>query len=86
MSDEERDESQDQAITGALRSNVANAFRTNRDEVTLRKMRTKVEQQLGLPEEFLKLDPYWNAHSKKIVLQEVVGAARCVLSTFAVPC
>lgn len=72
-SDDERDDSQDQAVLGALRSAVATGFRTNRDDVTLRKIRMRVEEQLGLPQNYLKIDDFWNAKSKEIVLQEVVG-------------
>ena len=67
-----RDESRDALIAGALRKAVADTFKKNRDDVTLRYIRTLVEDQLTLGAQFFKSDDYWKNQSKDIVLQEVV--------------
>jgi hypothetical protein len=67
-----RDESRDALIAGALRKAVADTFKKDRDDVTLRYIRTLVEDQLALGAQFFKSDDYWKNQSKDIILQEVV--------------
>jgi hypothetical protein len=78
-SNDDRDESQDAVVAGALRKAVATAFRDDRDAVTLRYIRTVVEKELGLGSEYFKLDPYWKDRSKAIVMQEVVCCRSCAM-------
>ncbi|KAI5858135.1 hypothetical protein BZA05DRAFT_386092 [Tricharina praecox] len=66
----DRDESRDAQIAGALRKAVADAFRKDPESVTLRTVRNEVAEELKLGEGFFKSDPYWKDKSKEIVLQE----------------
>lgn len=66
-----RDDSRDGLISGCLRKAVAQAFKADRDQVTLRKIRALVEEELQLGERFFKSDPYWKAQSEDIIVQEV---------------
>jgi hypothetical protein len=71
MSD--RDESKDILLSGALRKAVAQTFAKDRDTVTLRLIRTIVEQQHKLGQDYFKTDPYWKERSKEIIMEEVVS-------------
>ncbi|KAI5814875.1 hypothetical protein BZA77DRAFT_93335 [Pyronema omphalodes] len=69
MSD--RDESKDILLSGALRKAVAQTFAKDRDTVTLRYIRTIVEQEHKLGADYFKTDPYWKERSKEIIMEEV---------------
>lgn len=69
----DRDESKDILLSGALRKAVAQTFANDRDTVTLRLIRTIVEQQHNLGQDYFKTDPYWKERSKEIIMEEVVS-------------
>jgi hypothetical protein len=64
----------DSRIASALRTTVADIFNSgNLEDLTLKRVRKAVEQQLKLPEDFLKTSQEWKEKSKDIVNSEVVS-------------
>lgn len=75
MSDLELSEvsSHDTDIKTALRETVQRCFRENRlEELTVKRVRSAVEERLQLPPDFLKSNPKWKECSKNIINNEVV--------------
>src|ERR1700743_142843 len=63
----------DSRIASALRTTVADIFNSGSlEDLTLKRVRKAVEQQLNLPEDFLKTSQEWKDKSKEIVNAEVV--------------
>ncbi|KAL8735569.1 MAG: hypothetical protein Q9166_000738 [cf. Caloplaca sp. 2 TL-2023] len=52
-------------IEDALRNAVEKKYRSNPDQLTVKRIRTDVEQQLGLDDGFFKADAIWNTRSKE---------------------
>lgn len=81
-------------IEQALRATVAELYRADKmEEITLRRIRRRVEEELGLDDGLLKEGPAgegeeeddcappeggWAAKSKAIVAEEVVSVCECV--------
>ncbi|KAL8684070.1 MAG: hypothetical protein Q9186_000101 [Xanthomendoza sp. 1 TL-2023] len=57
----------DAEIETALRNAVEKRYRTSPEQLTVKTVRTDVEQQLGLHHSFFKSDAAWNARSKEDV-------------------
>jgi len=75
MSDSEESMSlpSDDKIEQTLRDTVANLFASGKsEEITVKRVRTIVEEKLGLPQDFLKSQD-WKARSNTIIHDEVVG-------------
>lgn len=62
----------DARLESALREAVENTFRTDPEQLTVKRLRCKVEQDLGLEEGFFKSNATWNTRSKEIIQSEVV--------------
>jgi len=60
------------ALTEALRAAVTHAYHHDRDTLTVKRIRTKVEQNLNLDEGFF-LEPAWKDQSKQIITSQVVS-------------
>ncbi len=66
--------SSDAALPEALRLAVADVYRRgNMEELTVRRIRTAAEQNLGLSSGFFKGDFRWKAESDRIIKEEIVG-------------
>ncbi|KAI4230466.1 MAG: hypothetical protein LQ349_006259 [Xanthoria aureola] len=61
----------DLAIENALRDAVERKFHTNPEHLTVKRIRTDVEHQLGLGDGFFKADVTWNPRSKEIIQLQV---------------
>lgn len=62
----------DAEIDVALREAVVKRFQSNPDQLTIKKIRTDIERQLGLGDGFFKADLKWNPRSKKTIQLQVV--------------
>lgn len=62
----------DADIENALRDAVDRRFQSNPEHLTVKRIRTDVEHQLGLGDGFFKADVTWNARSKEIIQLQVV--------------
>lgn len=60
------------ALTDALRAAVTHAYHHDRDTLTVKRIRNKVEQNLDLEEGFF-LSPTWKDQSKEIITSRVVS-------------
>ena len=57
----------------ALRDAVQKVYKTgNTDDLTVRRIRKAVEEDLDLQDGFFKNDPVWNTKSKSVIQSEVV--------------
>ncbi|KAL8907853.1 MAG: hypothetical protein Q9207_001177 [Kuettlingeria erythrocarpa] len=56
----------DARLESALREAVEKTFRTDPEQLTLKRLRSKVEQDLGLEEGFFKSNTTWNTRSKEV--------------------
>ena len=62
------------ALEGALRRVVKNVYESgNMEELTVKRVRTAAEEQLGLEEGFFKTDEEWKERSKAFISGEVVS-------------
>ncbi|KAL8760385.1 MAG: hypothetical protein Q9199_000008 [Rusavskia elegans] len=61
----------DADIENALRDAVERRFQSNPEHLTVKRIRTDVEHQLGLGDGFFKADVTWNARSKEIIQLQV---------------
>lgn len=73
---EEYDEVRDMRLAAALRKAVHDTFAKDPDYVTVRNIRTMVEDDLDLGKEWFKNDETWRSKSKEIIEAEAVGASR----------
>ncbi len=64
--------SSDAEIVTALRNAVKEKYQSSPEQLTVKRIRTDVEQQLGLGAGFFKADAIWNAQSKEIIQLQVV--------------
>ena len=63
----------DATLEQALRNAVQTVYKTgNMDDLTVRRIRKVVEEDLDLQEGFFKNDPIWNRKSKTVIQSEVV--------------
>ena len=62
----------DAEIDIALREAVVKRFQSNPEQLTIKKIRTDVERQLGLGDGFFKADMNWNPRSKETIQLQVV--------------
>ena len=62
----------DVEIEIALREAVVKRFQSNPEQLTIKKIRTDVERQLGLGDGFFKADMRWNSRSKETIQLQVV--------------
>ena len=63
----------DATLTRALKATVVSLFKSdNVEDLTVKRVRTKVEQELNLSEGFFKNAPDWNQKSKDIIHKAVV--------------
>lgn len=56
----------------ALRDAVEETFKADPEQLTVKRLRSKVEKDLGLDDGFFKSDAAWNARSKEVIQSEVV--------------
>lgn len=56
----------------ALRQAVKQLYTVDPEQITVKKIRTNVEQDLELDPGFFKDDPSWNTRSKQVIQSEVV--------------
>ncbi|KAL8930328.1 MAG: hypothetical protein Q9172_000036 [Xanthocarpia lactea] len=63
--------SSDAEIVTALRNAVKEKYQSSPEQLTVKRIRTDVEQQLGLGAGFFKADAIWNAQSKEIIQLQV---------------
>ncbi|KAL8844452.1 MAG: hypothetical protein Q9205_002283 [Flavoplaca limonia] len=61
----------DAEIDIALREAVVKRFQSNPEQLTIKKIRTDVERQLGLGDGFFKADMKWNPRSKETIQLQV---------------
>ncbi|KAL8768459.1 MAG: hypothetical protein Q9209_005365 [Squamulea sp. 1 TL-2023] len=61
----------DADIEKALRDAVVNKYQSDPEQLTIKRIRTDVEQQLGLGDGFFKANPTWNTRSKEIIQLQV---------------
>ncbi|KAL8658257.1 MAG: hypothetical protein Q9226_001139 [Calogaya cf. arnoldii] len=61
----------DAQIENALRDAVGEKFKTNPEQVTIKRIRTHVEHELKLGDGFFKASATWNARSKEIIRLQV---------------
>ncbi|KAL8804504.1 MAG: hypothetical protein Q9182_002511 [Xanthomendoza sp. 2 TL-2023] len=61
----------DAEIETALRNAVENRYRSNPEQLTIKTVRTDVEQQLGLHHGYFKSDAAWNTRSKEVIQAQV---------------
>ncbi|KAF2106290.1 hypothetical protein BDV96DRAFT_694264 [Lophiotrema nucula] len=60
------------AISRALKDTVIATYKEgNTDDLTVKRIRVKVEQQLGLPQDFFKTNAQWKEQSHSIILDTV---------------
>ena len=65
----------DSVLEDALRHAVQQIYRSrNLEDLTVRRVRTTVEKQLNLEDDFFKDSSIWKEKSKRIIQSEVVGA------------
>ncbi|KAL7268850.1 hypothetical protein RUND412_008511 [Rhizina undulata] len=57
-------------IQTALRDSVKRQFKEDSDKATVKYIRSRVEKELGLDQDFLKTDEFWKSESKKIIVEE----------------
>ena len=63
----------DATLEQALRNAVQKVYKTgNTDDLTVRRIRKAVEEDLELQEGFFKNDSIWNTKSKTVIQSEVV--------------
>lgn len=64
-------------LAQALRDATIQLYQAgNLAELTVRRVRTEAEKQLGLEAGFFKNDPEWGDKSKKLIREEVVCSMR----------
>ena len=64
----------DATLEQALRNAVQKVYKTgNTDDLTVRRIRKAVEEDLDLQDDFFKNDPIWKTKSKTVIQSEVVG-------------
>ncbi|KAI4260944.1 MAG: hypothetical protein LQ352_000099 [Teloschistes flavicans] len=61
----------DAQLEAALRQAVEQLYQNDPEQITVKKIRTNVEQHLNLDLGFFKDDPSWNTRSKKVIQSEV---------------
>ena len=59
----------------ALRQAVGETYRNNPEQLTVKRLRTSVEHNLGLENGFFKGHEKWNVRSKDVIHSEVVRFA-----------
>ncbi|KAL8972969.1 MAG: hypothetical protein Q9197_002542 [Variospora fuerteventurae] len=57
----------------ALRNAVKETYKADPDQLTVKRLRSKVENALGLTDGFFKSDAAWNARSKEVIQSEVAA-------------
>ena len=63
----------DATLEQSLRNAVQKVYKMgNMDDLTVRRIRKIVEEDLDLQEGFFKNDPIWNTNSKSVIQSEVV--------------
>ena len=63
----------DVTLEQALRNAVQKVYKMgNLDDLTVRRIRKSVEEDLDLQDGFFKNDPVWNTKSKSVIQSEVV--------------
>ena len=63
----------DATLEQALRNAVQKVYKKgNTDDLTVRRIRKAVEEDLDLQDGFFKNDPIWNTKSKSVIQSEVV--------------
>ena len=63
----------DATLEQALRNAVQKVYKTgNTDDLTVRRIRKAVEEDLDLQDGFFKNDSIWNTKSKSVIQSEVV--------------
>lgn len=66
----------DETISQALRNVVISLHKAgNTDELTVKRVRTRAETSLGLPEGYFKGDQRWKQKSHDVILDAVVSGA-----------
>lgn len=74
----------DATLEKGLRDAVAKVFKTNnRDDLTVKRMRTAAEKALDLPEGFFKGDDRWKADSERIIKDEAVSNEKIAPTRFS---
>ncbi|KAL8695347.1 MAG: hypothetical protein Q9218_000106 [Villophora microphyllina] len=66
----------DAQLEKALRQAVKHLYKSDPEQITVKKIRTNVEQDLELDPGFFKDDQLWNARSKEIIRSEAVQEAQ----------
>lgn len=70
----------DGQIERVLRHTVEKTYKSDQEQLTVRRLRTKVEQELGLDDGFFKGSAKWNVRSKDVIQSEVVRKPQSLLS------
>lgn len=70
----------DAEIENALRNAVKKRYQTDPEQLTIKRIRTDVEQHLGLDDSFFKSDVVWNTRSKEVIQSQVVRYFNFLLS------
>ena len=64
----------DATLEQALRNAVQKVYKMgNMEDLTVRRIRKAVEEDLDLQDAFFKNDPIWNTKSKSVIQSEVVS-------------
>lgn len=62
----------DARLEKALRDAVEQTFKSDPEQLTVKRIRSKVEQELELDDGFFKNSATWNTRSKEVIQSEVV--------------
>ncbi|KAL8941210.1 MAG: hypothetical protein Q9216_002387 [Gyalolechia sp. 2 TL-2023] len=75
MSDSETSDApvSDAQLERALRSTVEKIYKSDPEQLTVKRLRIRVEQDLGLSDGFFKSHATWNARSKEIIQSEAAA-------------
>lgn len=60
----------------ALRSTVEKVYKSDPEQLTVKRLRIRVEQDLGLKDGFFKSHATWNTRSKEIIQSEAVRCSK----------
>ena len=76
MSDSERPQPDEATITSKLRDIVIAIHKSGKtDDLTVKRVRARAENELGLDEGFFKTDATWKAKSQETIVDAVVGSS-----------